>query len=100
MIDTKIRGQASNILFYKDDLVFTIHCHRETPTGLILRKVNLSNNQFSVLDEINLFSEVGLSSNDTDISKQFGSLKFGQPSLLLLNDHETVSYTHLTLPTT
>ena len=88
VIDTKIRGQASNILFYKDDLVFTIHCHRETPTGLILRKVNLSNNQFSVLDEINLFSEVGLSSNDTDISKQFGSLKFGQPSLLLLNDHE------------
>ena len=75
-------------MFYKDDIVFTIHCHRENPTGLILRKVDVRDNKFSILDEINLFSKDGLSSDDTDISKQFGSLKFGQPSILLLNNNE------------
>ena len=54
----------------------------------MLRKINISNNKFSILEEINLFSKDGLSSDDTDISKQFGSLKFGQPSLLLLNNSE------------
>ena len=88
IIDTKIRGQASNIMFYKDEIIFTIHCHRENPTGLILRKVDISGNNFKILEEINLFSKDGLSSDDTDISKQFGSLKFGQPSLLLLNNSE------------
>ncbi len=88
VIDTKIRGQASNVMFYKDDIIFTIHCHRENPTGLILRKVDVRDNKFSILDEINLFSKDGLSSDDTNISKQFGSLKFGQPSILLLNNNE------------
>ena len=88
VIDTKIRGQASNVMFYKDDIIFTIHCHRENPTGLILRKVDIRDNKFSILDEINLFSKDGLSSDDTNISKQFGSLKFGQPSILLLNNSE------------
>ena len=54
----------------------------------MLRKINISNNKFSILEEINLFSKDDLSSDDTDISKQFGSLKFGQPSLLLLDNNE------------
>ena len=87
-IDTKIRGQASNLLWYKDNILFTIHCHREEPTGLILRKVDITDNNFSIIEEFNLFSKDNISSDSSNISKQFGSLKFGQPSLLLLNDNE------------
>ena len=87
-IDTNIRGQASNLLWYKENILFTIHCHREEPTGLILRKVDISNNKFNVLEEFNLFSKENISSDSSNISKQFGSLKFGQPSLLLLKNNE------------
>jgi len=34
------------------------------------------------------FSKDNISSDSTNISKQFGSLKFGQPSLLFLNSNE------------
>ena len=87
-INTNIRGQASNLIWYKDNILFTIHCHREEPTGLILRKIDITDNNFSILEEFNLFSKDNISSDSTNISKQFGSLKFGQPSLLFLNNNE------------
>jgi sialidase-1 len=85
-IDTGIRGQASNILALEGERVLTIHAHREAPVGLMLRRVNLAGGGFAVEEELNLFQSEAMGSNSADIRKQFGSLKFGQPSLLRLAD--------------
>jgi sialidase-1 len=85
-IDTGVRGQASNIMALDGDRVLTIHAHREAPVGLVVRRVNLAGNAFQIEEELNLLQSDDMASNSADIRKQFASLKFGQPSLLALQD--------------
>lgn len=87
-IDTGIKGQASNLLALGNGKALTIHSHREAPVGLIVRRVDLSDGGFTVEEELNLFADATMGSNSADIKKQFGSLKFGQPSLLRLQNGE------------
>lgn len=87
VIDTGIRGQASNLLSLGGGKALTIHSHREAPVGLIVRRVDLSNG-FKVEEELNLFADATMGSDSADIKKQFGSLKFGQPSVLRLANGE------------
>ena len=41
-----------------------------------------------VEEDLNLFADAAMGSDSADIKKQFGSLKFGQPSLLRLQNGE------------
>jgi sialidase-1 len=90
-VDTCINAQASNLMWLGGGEVLTIHSHREAPVGLKVRRVDISGGRFSILEEINLFSDDKLGSNTEDIRKQFGSLKFGQPSLLRLTNGEVLA---------
>tara|TARA_B100000900_G_scaffold230893_1_gene196064 strand:- start:1771 stop:2859 length:1089 start_codon:yes stop_codon:yes gene_type:complete len=90
-IDTGVRAQASNLMWLDKNIILTIHSHREFPTGLIIRKVNIENNKFEILEELDLFKNENMSSDSTNITKQFGSLKFGQPSLVRLKNNEILA---------
>jgi sialidase-1 len=86
--DTGIRGQASNLLALGGDKLLTIHAHREAPVGLVVRRVDIADGGFRVEEELDLFIDAAMGSNSADIKQQFGSLKFGQPSLLRLQSDE------------
>ena len=90
-IDTGVKAQASNLMWLEKNIILTIHSHRESPSGLIIRKVNIENNKFEILDELDLFQDDRMGSDSTNISKQFGSLKFGQPSLVQLQNKEILA---------
>jgi sialidase-1 len=89
--DTGIHGQASNLLPLGGEKLLTIHAHREAPVGLMVRRVDISDGGFKVEEELNLFKDETMGSNSADIKKQFGSLKFGQPSLLRLQSGEILA---------
>ena len=50
--------------------------------------MNIENDKFEILSELDLFKDEDMESDSTNISKQFGSLKFGQPSLIKLQNDE------------
>ena len=58
---------------------------------MIIRKVNIANSKFEILTELDLFQDENMESDSTNISKQFGSLKFGQPSLIQLQNKEILA---------
>ncbi len=90
-IDTGVKAQASNLMWFEKNIILTIHSHRENPSGLIIRKVNIEDNKFEILNELDLFKNDNMESDSTNISKQFGSLKFGQPSLVQLHNKEILA---------
>ena len=90
-IDTGVKAQASNLMWLGENTLLTIHSHRESPSGLIIRKVNIANSKFEILTELDLFQDENMESDSTNISKQFGSLKFGQPSLIQLQNKEILA---------
>lgn len=85
-IDTGIRGQASNLMPLGGNNLLTIHCHREAPVGLIVRQLAIEGDQASAVGAWPIFTADDLASRSENISAQFGSLKFGQPSLLRVHD--------------
>jgi sialidase-1 len=89
--DTGIKGQASNLMPLGGDKLLTIHSHREAPVGLVVRRIDIGNGGFAVEEELDLFKDDAMASDSTDIKKQFGSLKFGQPSLLKLTSGELLA---------
>lgn len=91
VIDTGVRGQASNLLPLGGNKLLTIHAHREAPVGLMVRRVDIGGGRFAVEEELDLFADASMGSNSADIRKQFGSLKFGQPSLLALQSGEVLA---------
>jgi BNR repeat-like domain len=85
-LDTGIMGQASNLIWLGDDQLLTIHTHREHPVALTVRRVDIRGDGFVVLDQVQLFGEAVQPSDSSGIRQQFASLKFGQPSLLRLQN--------------
>ncbi len=81
-IATGIRAQASGILALGDGGALTIHAHREPPVGLILRRVSLDGDRFTVHEEYPLLAPATEGVDTSGIGAQFGSLKFGQPGLV------------------
>ena len=90
-VDTGVRAQASNLIPLGEGKILTIHAHRENPVGLWIREVNIGSGGFLIERELNLFSDEAMGSDVTDIRKQFGSLKFGQPSLLRLSNGQALA---------
>ena len=91
LIETGVHGQASNLLALGADKLLTIHAHREAPIGLIVRRVDLSAGIFAIEEELDLLGNTDMASDSADIRKQFASLKFGQPSLLRLQDGDILA---------
>ena len=90
-IDTGIRGQASNLMALDGGRLLTIHAHREAPVGLVVRQLALGGNGLVIEEEFDLFADDRMGSSSVDIARQFGSLKFGQPSLLRLSNGEILA---------
>jgi len=90
-VDTGIRGQASNLISLGPDRLLTIHAHREAPVGLVVRKLEVREGRVVIEQEFDLFADDRMGSDSADISRQFGSLKFGQPSLLRLLDGQILA---------
>ena len=92
-IDTDIQAQASNLLYLGNDLLLTIHSHREgnpEDIGLTVRIADISGNSWATISERTIWqgappSRVG------NYSGMAMSLKFGQPSLLRLDDGEILA---------
>ena len=59
--------------------------------GLVVRRIDITNGGFEVEEELDLFKNDAMGSDTADIKKQFGSLKFGQPSLLRLKNEELLA---------
>lgn len=90
-LDTDVHAQASNLMPLGEDKILTIHAHRENPVGLWVRKVDITGGGFKIESEVNLFADDAMGSDSADIRKQFGSLKFGQPSLLQLSNGQVMA---------
>ncbi len=91
VIETGVHGQASNLLPLGGSKLLTIHAHREAPVGLVVRRVDVSHDTFTIEEELDLLGDAGLASDSADIRRQFASLKFGQPSLLRLVGGEVLA---------
>lgn len=90
-IDTLISGQASNLLALGPNNLLTIHCHREASIGLIVRELALEDQTVEIAGEYPIFMQNLMGSSTGNISQQFGSLKFGQPSLLRTGQTEMLA---------
>lgn len=87
ILDTSIMAQASNGLALGENELLTIHAHRESPVGLNLYRSRLAEDRLEVLDRLALFADERLGQQDGQ-GDPFANLRFGQPSLLALDDDE------------
>ncbi|NDV00250.1 sialidase family protein [Pseudoroseicyclus tamaricis] len=90
---TGIMGQASNLMPLNltppgESEILTIHCHRAPPVSLTLRRLALTG---EVREEADIFTAEAMGAATGNISAQFGSLKFGQPSLTRLSQTEALA---------
>ena len=91
-VDTGVLGQSSSLIHLDGETLLTIHTHREGDAGLVVRRVDVSGDAFSIEDELELFADPAMGSTTADMKQQFGNLKFGQPSLLRLSPTECLAY--------
>lgn len=90
-ISTGIHAQASSLLPLGSDRLLTIHAHRESPVGLIVRELRIARGSVEVASECALFAQETMAASTDGIADQFASLKFGQPSLLRLSETEVLA---------
>lgn len=91
-VDTGVPGQSSNLLHLQGEELLTIHAQRERDAGLVVRRVDVSGDRFDIKDELELFADPALGSTTADMKRQFADLKFGQPSLLRLDETKLLAY--------
>lgn len=91
-VDTGVLGQSSNLIHLEGERLLTIHTHREGEAGLVLRRVDVSGDGFRIEEELELFADPAMGSTTINMKQQFGSLKFGQPSVLRLSETEALAY--------
>ena len=87
-INTGHLAQASNLMWLGDDLLLTIHCHREGDLGVCVRIIDLGGDRWKPLEEKfiwNAGDRLATKSGQV-IHEMFQSLRFGQASLLPLQD--------------
>jgi len=90
MLDTGIWAQAPGIMHLGGDLLLTIHSHRERDVGLYVRIVDLANDCWRTLTEKNIWDKAR-ASDVTAYAQMALSLKFGQPSLLRLDNNDVLA---------
>lgn len=91
--DTGLRGQASNMLLYRDELYLLQARREEKDPGLFLNKVTFEKDGSIFIGEDHcLWDAAGLANQGKRIEQQFASLRFGQPSALKLKDGEYILF--------
>lgn len=90
-IDTGLMGQASNLMWLGDDRLLTIHAHRAGEVGLYVRLVDFKNDKWKIIEETVIWGKAPAQDTSKGIIEQFADLKFGQPSLLRLNNGEILA---------
>lgn len=90
-VDTGIAAQASNVIWLGGDKLLTIHSHRETDPGVSIRLVDFSKNQWNIKEEQRIWSPISPYSQSGNIIKDFSNLKFGQPSLVPIDNNEILA---------
>ena len=89
-IDTGVWGQASNLMHWEDDILLTIHCHREgEDVGLFVRIVDLANDRWRTVEETKIWGNAP--STKIAAYESMQNLRFGQASLLRLDDGDILA---------
>ena len=91
-VNTGVPGQSSSLIHLEGETLLTIHAQREKDAGLVVRRVDVGGDRFDIREELELFADPTMGSTTADMKRQFGDLKFGQPSLLRLNETELLAY--------
>ena len=92
-IDTGVWGQASNLMHWGNDVLLTIHCHREgEDVGLYVRIVDFAKDRWRLIKESKIWDNAP-SMKVAAYATMGRNLKFGQASLLRL-DNDDVLATH------
>lgn len=86
-IDTGVPGQASNVISLKDNLLLSVHCHREGKVGLYVNIVDFTNDEWRVLATEKIWGNAP-SKHVGGLLDMGKGLKFGQPSLLPIDNGE------------
>ena len=89
-IDTGIGAQASNLMYLGGDKLLSIHAHREGETGLVVRIVDFTNDNWKVILEETIWGNAP-SSQIARYADMAINLKFGQPSLLRLGNDDILA---------
>lgn len=90
-IDTGVGGQASNLMHWEDDILLTIHCHREgQDIGLFVRVVDLAGDQWRIAEEAKIWGNAP-AMKVGGYSTMGQNLRFGQASLLRLDDGDILA---------
>ena len=92
-MDTGVWGQASNLMHWRDDLLLTIHCHREgDDVGVYVRLVDFVKDRWRTVEESLIWNNAP-SMKVAAYATMGQNLKFGQASLLRL-DNDDILATH------
>ena len=89
-LDTGIGAQASNVMYLGGEMLLTIHCHREGETGLYVRIVDFTDDRWRTVEEAVIWGNAP-SSRIARYAEMGKNLKFGQPSLLPLDNGEILA---------
>ncbi len=94
-IDTGHRGQASSLMPLGGDLLLSIHAQRGEDPGIWVRAIDVAAGRWNMLAETEIYGAFHgrQTSAGQSAANMFKSLRFGQPSLLRL-DEETVLASH------
>ena len=84
-------GQASNLMYLRDNQLLTIHAHRAGEIGLYVRLIDFKNDKWKMVEEMVIWGKAPAQDTSKGIIEQFASLKFGQPSLLRLENGEILA---------
>jgi sialidase-1 len=90
-IDVGHMGQASNLMWLGGEQLLSIHAHRAGEVGLYVRVVDFKNDRWKMVEEQVIWGKAGSQDTSKGIVEQFASLKFGQPSLLNLDNGEILA---------
>ena len=89
-IDTGVFGQASNVMYLGDDLLLAIHCQREGEVGLYIHVVNFADDKWHILARTKVWDKAP-SKHIGRLADMGTGLKFGQPSLLQLDNGDILA---------
>jgi len=92
-IDTGHMAQTTGIMWVKDELLMSIHCHRTGDNiGLYLRLIDFTDDKWNVVEEKLIWNPEQAQTNSGSLAYQVGNLEFGQSEVMRLNNGEIMAY--------
>lgn len=90
MIDTGHMGQSSSVKYLGGEYLVSIHAHRGEDPGIYVRIVDFAGDRWKVVSESVIWGRGAGPQTRTgqEMSSMFTSLRFGQPSILRLQNGE------------